>query len=68
LVDLSDAYMVVRGYHGATDACDLSLTILPYGLIYRLDLGPKGDSSTRVGFRWSPPATVTKLKTQIRKK
>src|SRR5688572_7650115 len=68
LVDLSDPYMVVRGYHGATDACDMSVSIIPYGLIYRLDLGPKADNSTRVGFRWSPPAMAAKGKTAIRRK
>jgi hypothetical protein len=68
VVDLSDAYMVVRGYHDDTDTCDLSLTILPYGLIFRLDLGPKGGDSTRVGFRWAPPPAVVKGKTSIRRK
>lgn len=66
LVELGDAYMVVRGYHGDSDACDLALTILPYGLIYRLELGPKGTSSTRVGFRWTP--TPAKGKTGIRRR
>lgn len=68
VVELSDTYIVVRGYHDTTDACDLSLTILPYGLIYRLDLGPKGDNSTRVGFRWTPATTVMKGRTGIRRK
>ena len=65
LVDLADAYMVVRGYHGDSDACDLAITVLPYGLIYRLELGPKASNSTRVGFRWTP--TPGKGKTAIRR-
>ena len=68
VVDLADAFMVVRGYRASTDACDLSMTILPYGLIYRLDLGPKADNSTRVGFRWSPKTTTMRVKTGIRRK
>jgi hypothetical protein len=68
IVELNDAYMVVRGYAEATDACDLAVSILPYGLIYRLELGPKGTDPTRVGFRWSPPATASKGKTSIRRK
>jgi hypothetical protein len=68
IVELAESYMVVRGYHGETDACELSLTVLPYGLIYRLNLGPKSNNATRVGFRWSPPATVTKGKTGIRRR
>ncbi len=65
LVELGDTFMVVRGYRGETDACDLALTILPYGLIYRLELGPKGTDSTRVGFRWTP--APAKGKTSIRR-
>jgi len=68
LVELNDAYMVVRGYNASNDACDLALTVLPYGLIYRLELGPKSPDATRVGFRWIPPVTVTKGKTAIRRK
>jgi hypothetical protein len=68
VVELSDAYMVVRGYSATNDACDLAVTVLPYGLIYRLELGPKGADATRVGFRWAPPPPVTKGKTTVRRK
>ena len=68
IVDLADAYMVVRGYKEATDTCELALNMLPYGLIYRLELGPKSNDGTRVGFKWSPPATITKGRTGIRRK
>jgi len=66
LVELADAYMVVRGYRESTDTCDLAMTILPYGLIYRLELGAKETSSTRVGFKWAP--TPAKGKTGIRRR
>lgn len=68
LIDLADAYMVVRGYAESGDACTLALTVLPYGLIYRLELGPKEQSSTRVGFRWAPPAAPPRSHTRIRRK
>lgn len=68
IVELSESYMVVRGYKESSDTCELALTVLPYGLIYRLELGPKASGGTRVGFKWTPPAAVTKGKTTIRKK
>ena len=67
VVELADAYLIVRGYHGESDTCDLALTLLPYGLIYRLELGPKKTDSTRVGFRWTPPPG-TRGKTGIRRR
>jgi hypothetical protein len=68
VVELSEVYMVVRGYKEASDTCELALTVLPYGLIYRLELGPKGTEGTRVGFKWTPPAAITKGKTGLRRK
>ncbi|HZN62155.1 MAG TPA: hypothetical protein VFC90_07090 [Planctomycetota bacterium] len=68
IVELGDAFMVVRGYKEATDTCELALNVLPYGLIYRLELGPKANEGTRVGFKWTPPATITKGRTGIRRK
>ena len=52
--ELADAYMILRGYRDRTDACELSINVIPYGLIYRLELGPKGQDETRVGFSHTP--------------
>ena len=52
--ELADAYMIIRGYRGGTDACELAINVIPYGLIYRLELGPKGQDGTRVGFSHTP--------------
>jgi hypothetical protein len=68
IVELSDSYMVLRGYAEEGDACEMALTVLPYGLIYRLELGPKENSGTRVGFKWTPPAPPTKGRTTVRRK
>jgi hypothetical protein len=57
--DLADAYMILRGYRGGTDACELAINVIPYGLIYRLELGPKGANESRVGFSHTP-TTVRK--------
>jgi len=64
--ELADAYMVVRGYREAGDTCDLAVNVIPYGLIYRLELGPKGGGTTRVGFAWTPTTVRRKGETKRR--
>lgn len=62
--ELADAYMVVHGYRGGTDACDLAVNVIPYGLIYRIELGPKGGGETRMGFNWTPTTVRRKGETK----
>ena len=63
--DLADDFIAVRAYHAEDQACDLSVNLIPYSLIYRIELVPKeSDSSTRLGFHWTPPV---KRGTAIRK-
>ena len=55
--ELADDYLVVRAYGANEAACELSINLIPYTLIYRLEIAPKEDeTSGRLGFRWSPPA------------
>ncbi len=54
--ELAEAFMVVRGYKGEGDSQDPNVNVIPYGLIYRIELGAKRDDETRVGFKWVPPA------------
>ncbi len=56
--ELADQYLVLRAYRGNEDACDLSLNLVPYALIYRIELAPKATDSARVGFHWAPPPKV----------
>ena len=52
---LSDQYLTVRAYQPGEEACDTRLNLIPYGLIYRIELAPRGDSDNhRMGFRWTP--------------
>ncbi len=52
--ELADPYMIVRGYSGEDEACDTTLHVVPYGLIYRMEIDPKGmEESTRLGFTWT---------------
>lgn len=53
LQELSDRYVALRVYRGAEEACDTSLHLVPYGLIYRIEIGPKGGAGPRMGFRWT---------------
>lgn len=52
--ELSDAYLSVRAYQGQSDSCDVSVQLIPYGLIYRIEIAPKSQESSRVGFHWKP--------------
>lgn len=56
LEELHEAFMVVRGYRGEDEACDLTLQAIPYGLIYRLEIAPKGTREKRLGFTWNRAA------------
>jgi hypothetical protein len=49
--ELADNYMVVRGYRAMGDACELAVQVIPYGLIYRIEISPKASTDDRrVGF------------------
>jgi hypothetical protein len=61
--ELSDNYLVVRGYRAGGDACDLMLDLIPYGLIYRIEIAPKSEANARLGFHWAKPR-----QTSVRKK
>jgi hypothetical protein len=50
--ELSDSYLAVRAYQGQSDSCDVSVQLIPYGLIYRIEIAPKTDEGGRVGFQW----------------
>ena len=49
--ELSDNYLSARAYQGQTDSCELSTQLIPYGLIYRIEIAPKSEESSRVGFQ-----------------
>ena len=52
--ELSDQYLSVRAYQGQSDSCEMGVQLIPYGLIYRIEIAPKAEESTRVGFQWKP--------------
>jgi hypothetical protein len=50
--ELSDSYLALRAYQGDTDQIDPSVHLIPYGLIYRIEVSPKNEQNSRVGFQW----------------
>ncbi len=53
--EVRDSYLVVRTFRGDEDACGAGLNLIPYGLIYRIELAPRESGSRRMGFHWAPP-------------
>jgi len=63
--DLADDYITARTYRANEETCDLSVNLIPYSLIYRIELTPKdAENSTRLGFHWTP---TSRRATTIRK-
>jgi hypothetical protein len=55
--ELTDDYLTLRAYTADEAACDLTVNLVPYTLIYRIEIAPKeSESNNRMGFRWAPPA------------
>jgi hypothetical protein len=54
--ELSDSYLALRAYQGETDQIDPSVHLIPYGLIYRIEVSPKDEQNSRVGFHWKQTA------------
>ena len=54
--ELSEDYLAVRAYQGQSDSCEVTVQLIPYGLIYRIEISPKSQESSRVGFQFKPPA------------
>ncbi len=50
---MNDEYMIVRIFHGHGKACGTIINILPFALIYRVQLTPVGHEDVdRAGFKW----------------
>lgn len=59
--ELADDYLIVRAMKseeaGEGSACEVTVHLLPYGLIYRVELVPKTEADKRVGFAYQPRPT-----------
>lgn len=50
ILELEDQYMTLRAYRGSEEACDVGIHVIPYGVVYRMELAREEDQ--RVGFNW----------------
>ena len=50
--ELTDAYVAARAYQANTDSCEMTVQLIPYGLIYRIEISPKVENNDRVGFHF----------------
>jgi hypothetical protein len=53
--ELADAYLALRAYAKDEEGCEVSVQLIPYSLIYRIELIPRAEENNRVGFHWAPP-------------
>lgn len=52
--ELGEDFLVLRAYKGENH-CDLAVEVIPYGLIYRVQISSKSsEDDERVGFKWTP--------------
>ena len=54
--ELTDQYVALRSYVNGEDACAVSVQLIPYALIYRVEITPRGGDHNKVGFHWAPQA------------
>ena len=52
--EMKDQYMTIHGFRSDDDACEITTHVIPYGLIYRLEIGPESGEANRMGFHWNP--------------
>ncbi|MBI3856944.1 MAG: hypothetical protein HY293_14750 [Planctomycetes bacterium] len=53
---MSDGYLALRAYQGDSEQIDESVHLIPYGLIYRIEVSPRDEQNSRLGFQWKPVA------------
>src|SRR5688572_14199664 len=53
--ELTEQYVALRSYANGEDACSVSVQLIPYALIYRVEITPRGEDANRVGFHWIAP-------------
>lgn len=53
--EMTDQYVAVRATRSSDGSCSLVTSVIPYFLIYRIDISPKGETDERLGFHWKRP-------------
>jgi hypothetical protein len=57
--ELTDQYVALRNFTNGDDACATALQLIPYALIYRVEITPRAASEHRVGFHYTPAKRAT---------
>ena len=53
--ELEDAYLIIRAVKGSDEeGSNPSIHLVPYTLIYRIELSPTRRETGQVGFQWKP--------------
>ena len=65
--EMSDEYLVLHTFEEDSGTCSLGIEVVPYGLIYRLQVSSKGGADDRVGFSWKPAAKPSRATKKISK-
>lgn len=50
ILELGSDYLTVHALKSAEEPCDPTLHLVPYGLIYRVEVAPKAGDDKRLGF------------------
>lgn len=64
--DLSDDYVALKAFRAGEDACETITHLIPYTLIYRIEVAPKADGNNRVGFHWAPARKISTARRSVR--
>ena len=55
--EMDDSYLTLRAVKGSDEpGSEPSIHLVPYTLIYRIELSPTERDTGHVGFHWQPPA------------
>jgi len=57
--ELTDHYVALRNYTNGDDACATAVQLIPYALIYRVEITPRSADEQRVGFHYTPAKRAT---------
>jgi hypothetical protein len=57
--ELTDQYVALRSFLNGDDACTTAVQLVPYALIYRVEITPRAASEHSVGFHFTPAKRAT---------
>lgn len=64
--DLADAHVSLKAFRAGEESCETTTHLIPYPLIYRIEIAPKTEKNDRVGFHWAPTRKISTSRRQAR--